>query len=62
MKPATVKQLKDELKSRDNQQLVELCLSLTKFKKENKELLTYLLFEAEDERGYIESIKEEIKE
>ena len=62
MKPATVKQLKDELKSRDNQQLVELCLSLTKFKKENKELLTYLLFEAEDERGYIDGVKEEIKE
>jgi len=62
MKPAAVKQIKDELKSRDNQQLIELCLSLSKFKKENKELLTYLLFEAEDEQGYIQNVKEEIKE
>ncbi len=62
MKPATVKQIKDELKTRDASQLVELCLSLSKFKKENKELLTYLLFESDDERGYIQSVKSEIKE
>lgn len=28
-----------------------------RFKKENKELLTYLLFEAVDEQGYIDSVK-----
>jgi hypothetical protein len=33
---------------------------LSKFKKENKELLTYLLFESSDENSYIESIHEEI--
>ncbi|MEH6407642.1 MAG: hypothetical protein V7767_10195, partial [Leeuwenhoekiella sp.] len=37
-----------------------LVLRLSKFKKENKELLTYLLFEADHEEGYIESIKTEI--
>lgn len=62
MKPASVKQLKDELKTKDAAALVQLCLSLSKFKKENKELLTYLLFEADDERTYIQSVKEEIKE
>ncbi len=62
MKPATVKQIKDELKHKDNGQLIELCLSLSKFKKENKELLTYLLFEADDEQGYIQNVKVEIKE
>ena len=39
-----------------------LCLRLSKFKKENKELLTYLLFEAEHEEGYIETVKSEIDE
>lgn len=62
MKPATVKQLKDELKTKEASALIELCLSLSKFKKENKELLTYLLFEADDEQGFIRNVKEEIAE
>ena len=33
---------------------------MSRFKKENKELLTYLLFEASDEIMYVESVKEEI--
>jgi hypothetical protein len=35
---------------------------LSKFKKENKELLTYLLYEASDEAAYIEGVKREIEE
>ncbi|MDZ7646654.1 MAG: hypothetical protein U5K54_05415 [Cytophagales bacterium] len=31
-------------------------------KKENKELLTYLLFEGNDERGYVENVKRETTE
>ncbi|MFD2824591.1 hypothetical protein ACFS5M_12995 [Lacinutrix iliipiscaria] len=60
MKTATVKQLKDELKHLSSEDLVNLCLRLSRFKKENKELLTYLLFEAHDEDSYIENIKLEI--
>jgi hypothetical protein len=33
---------------------------LSRFKKENKELLTYILFESSDEAQYVESVKEEI--
>jgi len=43
-------------------ELTELCLRLAKYKKENKELLTYLLFEAHDEPGFVQSIKKEIDE
>ena len=60
MKAAGVKAIKEELKNRDREELSELCLSLSKFKKENKELLTYLLFEADDENYFIKGIKEEI--
>jgi len=60
MKAATISELKKELSNRPPKELLELCLHLSKFKKENKELLTYLLFEATDENGYIESIKREI--
>jgi len=60
MKAVTVKQLKDELKHLSQTELIELCLRLSKFKKENKELLTYLLFEASNEEDYIETVKNEI--
>ncbi|NMM49952.1 hypothetical protein [Marinigracilibium pacificum] len=60
MKAATMAQLKGELSYRDPQELFDICLRLARFKKENKELLTYLLFESHNEQGYIELIKEEI--
>ena len=60
MKAATVSQLKKELQHRNPEELLELCLRLSKFKKENKELLTYLLFEADDEAGYIDTVKAEV--
>jgi hypothetical protein len=59
---ATVVQIKKELKQRNPEELLELCLRLSKFKKENKELLTYLLFESDHETGYIDSVKEEMDE
>ena len=55
-------QIKDELKECNPTELLELCLRLGKFKKENKELLTYLLFEASDEGEYVRTIKEEMDE
>lgn len=62
MKASTVHEIKQELAARKPAQLAELCLRLARFKKENKELLTYLLFEAGDEEGYIRSVKAEIDE
>jgi hypothetical protein len=62
MKTATVHEIKQELSATKPADLVELCLRLARFKKENKELLTYLLFEAHNEPGYIESVKKEISE
>lgn len=60
MKAATLKALKLELGKCSADELRELCLRLSKFKKENKELLTYLLFESSDEAAYIEGVKTEI--
>ena len=62
MKAASIAEIKKELKKCSQTELVEPCLRLAKFKKESKELLTYLLFEAEDEQGYINNVKEEIDE
>lgn len=62
MKTATIQEIKQELLAVNQTQLLELCLRLAKFKKENKELLTFLLFEAHDEEGYINSVKQLIDE
>ena len=60
MKAVSVTVIKKELKEHSHQDVMELCLRLSRFKKENKELLTYLLFESHNEEGYIETVKEEI--
>jgi len=60
MKTATVKELKQELSNYGAPELMAICLRLSKFKKENKELLTYLLYESHNEDYYIENVKSEI--
>lgn len=62
MKAASLNEIKQELLTLPPKKVFELCLRLAKFKKENKELLSYLLFEAHDEHSYVESIKKEIND
>lgn len=62
MKAVSLKEIKTELQYRSRDELLQLCLHLSKFKKENKELLTYLLVEADYEEGFRETIKEEVDE
>ena len=42
MKTASLKQVKEELSFKSDLELVDLCLRLIRFKKDNKELLSYL--------------------
>lgn len=60
MEIAPISQIKKELASLPPEELGNLVLRLAKFKKENKELLSYLLFEAFDEQEYIKQAKDEI--
>ncbi|RLD26395.1 MAG: hypothetical protein DRI75_11825 [Bacteroidetes bacterium] len=60
MKPVTVREIKKELDHLTQNEVQELCLRLSRFKKENKELLTYLLFESSNEADYIASVKQYI--
>ena len=62
MKAATLNDIKSELGTLENEKLTELCLRLAKYKKENKEMLTYLLFEANDEISYRETIKQDLED
>jgi len=62
MKAASLKEIQQELAELPKQDLVALCLRLGRFKKENKELLTYLLFEAFDQEAWVAGIKKEMGE
>jgi hypothetical protein len=62
MKAASVQEIKQELRHLPATELVELLQRLSRFKKENKELLTYLLFEVHDESGFITSVKAAMEE
>jgi gas vesicle protein len=62
MKAASSNEIKQELKKLNASQLTELCLRLARFKKENKELLTYLLFEEDNLAAYISNIKKQMDE
>ena len=55
MKAATLNEIKQELTNLPTTRVLELCLRLGRFKKENKELLTYLLFEAHNIPEFIEN-------
>lgn len=60
MQIANISHIKKELQHKSQEELVELCLRLSKFKKENKELLNYLLFMESDRTNYIEQVKDQI--
>lgn len=62
MKAASANEIKQRLKDLEKKELMELCLRLSRYKKENKELLTFLLFEAGDLPQYIRGVKEEVDE
>ncbi len=61
MNIAPLSTIKKELKTLSSTELMDCCLLLAKYKKENKELLNYLLFEAHDEGSFREGLMEEIK-
>jgi hypothetical protein len=62
MKAASLSQLKKELSHIPPEEVLEMCMHLAKYKKENKELLTYLLFEVNDPASYIQGVKEGMDE
>lgn len=61
IKPASLSLLKQELENLSAKEVQELCLKLAKYKKDNKELLSYLIFDSGDEVGYIKNVKAEIE-
>ncbi|CAD5256668.1 MULTISPECIES: hypothetical protein [unclassified Imperialibacter] len=62
MSAYSISHIKKELQVLDSEQLQQVILRLGKYKVENKELLSYLLFKAHDEAIFIDEVKEGIDE
>ena len=59
MKTSSLSELQKELQTLPPKRVIEVCIRLAKHKKENKELLDYLLFEENNEEGFIQNVKVE---
>lgn len=58
-KTASVHELKKELSELSQKKIIEHCLRLIKYKKDNKELLSYLIYDSDDEKSFIQKVKNE---
>lgn len=57
MNAGRLSEIKKELILLESAELVEICLKLARYKKDNKEFINYLLFESSDTAGYVHSVK-----
>ncbi len=62
LETSSISIIKKELQQMPKELLIQHLLRLAKYKKDSKELLNYLLFEAHDEAHYIQQVKEEIEQ
>jgi hypothetical protein len=60
MYTAGVKEIRQELEAQSAKELINIIQRLARFKKENKELLTFLLFEAHDIDTHLAAVREEL--
>jgi len=62
MKSASLSDIKKELMSLSPLQQADLLLRMAKFKKENKDFLSYLLFLSHDKDDYINLVKQQMEQ
>jgi len=60
MKSSTLSEIRQELEARNSRELLAFCLRMAKFKKDNKDLLAFILFEESNIAQYIENVKAEM--
>jgi len=60
MKLSSISSIKKELNTLPASEVMDICMKLAKYKKENKELLSYLLFDSNNEREFIKSVKDDM--
>ena len=60
MQTATIAQLRKEMQHLSHAELLTVCTRMIKYNKENKELLSYALFESKNEQAFLLEVKQEI--
>jgi hypothetical protein len=55
----SINEIKKELIQKDRKELLEFCIQLSKYKKDNKEFLSFLLFQKHDLTAYILQVNEQ---
>jgi hypothetical protein len=60
MKSASLTEIKKEINLLSPLALADLLLTISKYKRENKDLLSYLLFYSHNQEQYIEIVKQQI--
>lgn len=61
MKAHSLAELKRELQLLPASDLAEICVALARYKKDNKDFLSYLLVESFDKPGFVSEIKAEVE-
>jgi hypothetical protein len=62
LKPASLADIKAELQNLPPHELLSICLRLARFKQDNKELLSFLLFQSADTDDFIAQVQQAISE
>lgn len=60
MKTNGIAEIKKTIKNISQAELAEICLKLARFKKDNKEYIHFLLYEASDPLSYADDVKESL--
>ena len=61
MNPPGISEIRQELKNLTASELAQVVLKLARFRKENKEMLSFLLFGEHDLPGYVEEARSEME-
>lgn len=61
MKSYSLNDIKKEITHLQQKDLIQLCVNVAKFKKENKDYISFILFESHNKRAYLEDVKNDIK-
>lgn len=61
-KAVSIHEIRKELGKKDFDEVVSYCLRLARFKKDNKELLDFLLFKEDEVNAFVEDLKQQTSE
>jgi hypothetical protein len=62
LRSPSLNDVRKELQELPPKRLAELCVTLARYKKDNKEYLSYLLFDSHDKSRFVAEVKQQVNE